>query len=89
MTQELAIYLTSHTMMLAFMISAPLLIAGLVIGVAISIFQAVTQINEMTLAFVPKIIVTGIALVFCFPWMAGKIIDFFRYIFELIPTMAR
>jgi flagellar biosynthetic protein FliQ len=89
MTQELAIYLTSQTMMIAFMVSAPMLIAGLIVGVAISIFQAVTQINEMTLSFIPKIIVTGLALVFFFPWMSSKVLDFFHYIFELIPMVAK
>jgi flagellar biosynthesis protein FliQ len=89
MNQDLAIYLTSQTMTIAFMVSAPMLFAGLIVGVAISIFQAVTQINEMTLSFIPKILVTGLALVFFFPWMATKVIDFFHYIFELIPVVAK
>jgi flagellar biosynthetic protein FliQ len=88
MTHELAAYLTSHALMTALMISAPMLIAGMIVGVLISMFQAVTQINEMTLSFVPKIVVTALALLLFIQWMATKLIDFTRYIFELIPTIA-
>lgn len=89
MTQELALYLTSHAMTTALMVSAPLLIAGLVVGVGISMFQAVTQINEMTLSFVPKIAVTGAVLLVCIPWMARQVMDFFRYIISIIPQIAQ
>jgi flagellar biosynthesis protein FliQ len=88
MTQELAAYLTSHALMTALLVSAPMLIAGMVVGVLISMFQAVTQINEMTLSFVPKIVVTALALLVFVQWMAEKLLDFTRYIFELIPTIA-
>ena len=89
MTQELALYLTSQALTIALMVSAPLLIAGLVVGVAISMFQAVTQINEMTLSFIPKIVVTALVLLISIPWMAGQVSDFFRYIFQIIPEVAR
>ena len=89
MTQELAAYLTSHALMTALMVSAPMLIAGMVVGVLISMFQAVTQINEMTLSFVPKIVVTALALLLFVQWMAAKLIDFTRYVIELIPTIAQ
>jgi flagellar biosynthetic protein FliQ len=89
MTQELALYLTSQALTTALMVSAPLLLAGLVVGVLISIFQAVTQINEMTLSFVPKIVVTALVLLVATPWMAGKVMDFVHYIFEIIPQVAR
>jgi flagellar biosynthetic protein FliQ len=88
MTHELAAYLTSHALMTALLVSAPMLIAGMVVGVLISMFQAVTQINEMTLSFVPKIVVTALALLIFVQWMAEKLLDFTRYIFELIPTLA-
>jgi flagellar biosynthetic protein FliQ len=89
MTQELALFLTSHAMTTALMVSAPLLIAGLVVGVAVSMFQAVTQINEMTLSFVPKIAVTGLVLLLFIPWMAKQVMDFFRYIISIIPQIAQ
>ncbi len=89
MTQELALYLTSQALTTALLISAPLLLAGLVVGVLISMFQAVTQINEMTLSFIPKLAVTGVVLLITIPWMAGKLADFFHYIFQIIPQVAR
>ncbi|MBU1707000.1 flagellar type III secretion system protein FliQ, partial [bacterium] len=73
MTEQLAIYLTSHTLTTALMVSAPMLLAGLIVGVILSIFMAVTQINEMTLTFVPKIVVTLLALMYFLPWMSQKL----------------
>ena len=87
MTEQLAIYLTSHTLTTALMVSAPMLLAGLIIGVIISIVMAVTQINEMTLTFVPKIVATVLALIYFLPWMGRMLIDFVREIFMVIPTL--
>ena len=89
MTSELAIYLTSHTLTTALMVSAPMLLAGLTIGVTLSIFMAVTQINEMTLTFVPKIVVTLLALMYFLPWMSQKLLDFTRQVFMVIPTLTQ
>jgi flagellar biosynthetic protein FliQ len=89
MTQELAMYVTSHALTTALLVSAPLLLAGLVVGVGISMFQAVTQINEMTLSFVPKIAVTGLVLLLCVQWMAAQVMDYFRYIISIIPQVAQ
>lgn len=89
MTQELALYLVTQAMITALMVSAPLLLAGLIVGVAISMFQTVTQINEMTLSFIPKLAVTGVVLLITLPWMAGKLSDFFHYIFLIIPQIAK
>lgn len=80
MTQEIAILLTSKTILTALTIAAPMLIAGLLIGLAISIFQAVTQINEMTLTFIPKILVTIVALLIFLPWMTTTLMDFVSYL---------
>ena len=87
MTEQLAIYLTSHTLTTALLVSAPMLLAGLIIGVTISIVMAVTQINEMTLTFVPKIVATVLALIYFLPWMGRMLIDFVREIFMVIPTL--
>jgi len=89
MTQQLALYLTTQALTTALTISAPMLLAGLVVGITISIFQAVTQINEMTLAFIPKIVVTALVLLLTIPWMAAEVTDFFHYIFRIIPEIAR
>jgi flagellar biosynthesis protein FliQ len=89
MTQELALYLVTQAMITALMVSAPLLLAGLIVGVLISMFQTVTQINEMTLSFIPKLAITGVVLLVTLPWMAGKLSDFFHYIFQIIPQIAK
>lgn len=89
MTQQLALYLTTQAITTALIVSAPLLLAGLVVGVAISMFQAVTQINKMTLSFIPKLAVTAIVLLITIPWMAGKLADFFHFIFQIIPQVAK
>jgi flagellar biosynthetic protein FliQ len=63
-------------MKLTLLLGMPMLMAGLIAGLAISIFQATTQINEMTLSFIPKIMIVGAVLVILMPWMLGHIMDF-------------
>ncbi len=67
-------------------ISLPMLAGGLIAGLIVSIFQATTQINEMTLSFVPKIILVAVIIVFTMPWMTNMMLDFTIRIFNLIPT---
>lgn len=74
--------------MLTLMLAGPMLLFGLIVGLAIALFQAVTQIQEMTLTFIPKILAVGTALLVFLPWMINKATDFTRHIFELIPTLA-
>jgi len=69
------------------MLSMPMLVVALVVGVAISLFQAVTQIQEMTLTFVPKIIAVFVAMVLAAPWMVETLVSYTRRIFESIPTL--
>jgi flagellar biosynthetic protein FliQ len=69
MTDELIVYLGQETLKTAALISAPILVSALVIGLLISILQAITQINEATLTFIPKIIVVAIVIVLTGPWM--------------------
>jgi len=83
------INLAIQTLKLAFLLSLPTLLVGMIVGLLISIFQATTQINEMTLSFVPKIIAIAIVLIFTMPWMLNEIIDFTTYVFKLIPTFLR
>lgn len=74
-----------ETFKLALYLSLPMLLAGLIAGLAISIFQATTQINEMTLSFVPKIIVVVVVIIFTMPWMMNMMIDYTTNIFNMIP----
>jgi flagellar biosynthetic protein FliQ len=74
-----------ETFKLALMMAMPMLMAGLVAGLIISIFQATTQINEMTLSFVPKIILVILVAVFTMPWMLNMMIDFTYRIITMIP----
>lgn len=77
-----------ETFKIALYLSLPMLMAGLLAGLIISIFQATTQINEMTLSFVPKIILVVIVAIFTMPWMMNMMIEFTINIIEMIPTFA-
>jgi len=75
-----------ETFKIALLLSMPMLLAGLIAGLAISIFQAVTQINESTLSFVPKILITIVVAIFTMPWMMNMMIEFTTRMIELIPS---
>ena len=75
-----------ETFKLALMMAMPMLMAGLIAGLAISIFQATTQINEMTLSFVPKIILVILVAIFTMPWMMNMMIAFTQRMINLIPS---
>lgn len=78
--------LAIETYKITLMISLPMLLAGLVVGLLVSIFQATTQINEMTLTFVPKILAVIVVLIFTLPWMLQTVLDYTKSIFDLIPS---
>lgn len=69
------------------LISMPMLGVALVVGIAISLFQAVTQIQEMTLTFVPKIIAVFAAIIFAAPWMTERMVSFTQNLFAMIPNL--
>jgi flagellar biosynthetic protein FliQ len=73
---------------LVLMVSGPMLLFGLIVGLTISILQAVTQIHEMTLTFIPKILAVCVALVIFLPWMITIIVDFTRNLYGSIPGLA-
>ncbi len=75
-----------ETFKIALMLALPGLLTGMFLGLAVSIFQATTQINEMTLSFIPKIIGVIIVIVLTMPWMLNEITDFARHVFNLVPT---
>ena len=70
----------------AFLLASPMLIGGLLIGILVSLFQAVTQINEQTLSFIPKIVVIIGALVIFAPWMSDTLVNFTRELIINIPN---
>jgi flagellar biosynthetic protein FliQ len=87
MTQDFVAEVIRKALVMVLMCASPMLIAALVVGILVSVFQAVTSISEMTLVFVPKIIVVFLALVLFFPWIVNTFLDFARWIFEGLPTM--
>lgn len=89
MTPQEVITLAKDAILLTILLSAPLLVVGMVVGVAISVFMAVTQIQEMTLTFVPKIVSVMLALLFFAPWMLTKLIDYTRDLLERLPELVR
>lgn len=87
MTPTAVIELGRQAVEVTLMVSAPLFLAALVTGLVISIFQAATQINEMTLSFVPKLVAIFVTLVLAGPWMITLLTDFMRRLIESIPAM--
>lgn len=73
--------------MTTLMVAGPMLLFALVVGLLISIFQAVTQINEMTLTFVPKILAVALALLIFLPWMINRMTDFTNHLVDMIPML--
>ena len=87
MTPESVIEIGQRALWLMLLLSAPMLLSALAVGLLIGMFQAATQINEQTLSFVPKLIATFITLVLAGPWMITMMTDFIRRLFENIPAM--
>jgi flagellar biosynthetic protein FliQ len=73
----------------AISLAAPMLLAGLGVGLLVGIFQAVTSINEMTLTFIPKMLAVAVALIFFFPWMMQTMVVFTQNLFENVMFYAR
>ena len=89
MTEELILKLGQDTLRTTAMLAGPLLVSALVVGLVVSVFQAVTQINEATLTFIPKMIVVGVVLVVAAPWMMDVMNHFTVELFENIGSMVR
>jgi len=87
MTPESVVTLGQQAIEMTLMLSAPLLLSALVIGLLVSIFQAATQINEQTLSFIPKLVGIFIMLIFAGPWMVTMMVDFIRRLYGNIPWM--
>jgi len=89
MTPDTIVGLMAETIKITLLVAAPMLIVGLVVGVLISLFQAVTQIQEMTLVFVPKIVAVLITLIAALPWMIGMMISFTHNLYTNIPLYVK
>ena len=87
MTPEVVMELGEQTLMMVALLAGPLLIAALAVGPLIGIFQAATQIQEMTLSFIPKLAALAIALVIGGPWMLRTIVEFTTELFMQIPAL--
>lgn len=78
-----------ETFKMALLLALPGLLTGMFLGLAVSIFQATTQINEMTLSFIPKILGIVIVIILTMPWMLNSMIDYSTRVFNLIPTFVQ
>ena len=87
MNSTAVINLMSEALQLTLLVSAPLLLTALVVGLVVSVFQAATQINEMTLSFIPKLIGVFVAVVISGPWILQLLIDYTQRLFGSIPGM--
>lgn len=88
MNAQLVVELARSSIYTTLLVSSPMLILALVVGVVISILQAITQIQEMTLTFIPKIIAVAVALIVFLPWMIATVVGFTNQIFGMIPMLA-
>lgn len=87
MSPETVITLATDALKLAVLLSAPLLLTALGVGLLVGLFQAATQINEMTLSFIPKLLAMGLAMLLAGAWMLRLIIDFTRQLIQDIPLL--
>jgi flagellar biosynthesis protein FliQ len=89
MTPEFVTGFFLEAIKLAIMLAGPMLFVGLIVGILVSMFQAATQINEMTMVFVPKMLSVAVALLVFFPWMLRIISDFTQNLFVNLPMYIR
>lgn len=89
MTELAVLELGRNALTLTLMLSAPMLLAALVIGLIVSVFQALTQINEVTLSFVPKIIAVFAAIAVAGPWLLNTMVAYTVSMFDLLPHFVR
>jgi len=87
MNQDTVVSLATQAMTLALEIAGPMLLVGLVIGLAVSLFQAVTQIQEQTLTFIPKIVGLAALIVILGPWMLGHLVAYATNLYSSIPQL--
>ena len=86
---DIAVELGRQALMIAFVVAAPMLVTGLIVGVTVSILQAATQVQELTLSFIPKILAMMAALFIFLPWMLTTVTSFAQQLIEGIPGFLR
>ncbi|HWZ64779.1 MAG TPA: flagellar biosynthesis protein FliQ [Steroidobacteraceae bacterium] len=87
MSPETVMTVGSRALEITLMLAAPMLLVALITGLVVGAFQAATQINEMTLSFIPKLIAISVALMVAGPWMLKVLVGYTRELFESIPTL--
>lgn len=87
MNQDTVVNLATQAMSLALKIAGPLLLVGLVVGLLVSVFQAVTQIQEQSLSLIPKIVGVAVVIVILGPWMLGQLVSYTSALYTSIPSM--
>jgi flagellar biosynthetic protein FliQ len=87
MTPETVLSLARDALWLTLLLASPLLLAALAVGVLVGVIQAATQINEMTLSFIPKLLALAAVLVATGPWMLRTLVEYTRRLIESIPTL--
>ncbi len=87
MTPESVMTIGRQALEVTIMVSAPLLLAALITGLLVSIFQAATQINEATLSFIPKLLAMFVVMIVAGPWMLSLMLDYMRNLFTSLPSM--
>jgi flagellar biosynthesis protein FliQ len=85
--QDTVISLATRAMTLAIEVAGPLLLVGLVIGLVVSVFQAVTQIQEQSLSFIPKVVGLAALIVILGPWMLGQLVNYAENLYTSIPSL--
>jgi len=89
MTEQMVVYLFREAFYTTLLVSAPMLLLSLIVGLVIAVFQAATSIQEITLTFVPKIIIVAVVAVLTLPWMMEIMITFTQDVFSQIPGLGR
>ena len=89
MNQDQVVKLAMDALLLALKVGMPLLLAGLVVGLIVSVFQAVTQIQEMTLSFIPKLLAVALVLIVAGPWMLDQMVGYTTDLYHSIPGMVK
>ena len=87
MNQDTVVSLATQAMKLALEIGGPMMLVGLVVGLVVSIFQAVTSIQEQSLSFIPKIVALAAILVILGPWMLGQLVSYAQNLYQSIPSL--
>jgi flagellar biosynthetic protein FliQ len=87
MNQDTVVNLATQAMTLGLEVAGPILIVGLIIGLAVSLFQAVTQIQEQSLSFIPKIVGLALLIVILGPWMLDRLVNYTTNLYMSIPSL--